>query len=103
VPEVVVPSVFPSRGRPAQGNGFAGSVRRDACFRWTVLTAVISEAEIAAAAALLRPGIYLEPFGRHSLGAVRGDELLIERAVDRFTAMGLEWHAEQSRKLLAPA
>jgi len=23
-------------------------------------------------------------------------------AVDRFTAMGLEWHAEQSRKLLAP-
>jgi hypothetical protein len=23
-------------------------------------------------------------------------------AVDRFAAMGLEWHAEQSRKLLAP-
>ncbi len=51
---------------------------------------------------LLRPGIYLEPFALRSLGAVRDDELLIERAVDRFTAMGLEWHAEQSRKLLAP-
>jgi class 3 adenylate cyclase len=51
---------------------------------------------------LLRPGIYLEPFALRSLGAGRDDELLIERAVDRFTAMGLEWHAEQSRKLLAP-
>jgi class 3 adenylate cyclase len=51
---------------------------------------------------LLRPGIYLEPFALRSLGAVREDELLIERAVERFTAMGLEWHAEQSRKLLAP-
>jgi hypothetical protein len=51
---------------------------------------------------LVRPGIYLEPFALRSLGAVRDDELLIERAVDRFTAMGLEWHAEQSRKLLAP-
>jgi len=28
--------------------------------------------------------------------------VLIEQAVERFAAMGLEWHAEQSRKLLAP-
>jgi len=48
------------------------------------------------------PGIYLEPFALRSLGTVREDELLIERAVDRFRAMGLEWHAEPSRKLLAP-
>jgi hypothetical protein len=51
---------------------------------------------------LSRPGIYLEPFALRALGAVREDELLIERAVDRFTAIGLEWRAEQSRKLLAP-
>ena len=50
---------------------------------------------------LLRPGIYLEPFALRALGAVREDELLIEQAIDRFTALGLEWHAEQSRKLVA--
>jgi class 3 adenylate cyclase len=51
---------------------------------------------------LLQPGTYLEPFALRALGAVRDDHLLIEQAVDRFAAMGLEWHAEQSRKLLAP-
>jgi hypothetical protein len=51
---------------------------------------------------LLRPGIYLEPFALRALGAVREDELLIEQAADRFAAMGLEWHAEQTRKRLAP-
>jgi hypothetical protein len=50
----------------------------------------------------LRPGTYLEPFALRALGAVREDELLIEQAADHFDAMGLEWHAEQSRKLLAP-
>jgi class 3 adenylate cyclase len=51
---------------------------------------------------LLRPGIYLEPFALRALGAVREDEQLIEQAVDRFGAMGLAWHAEQSTKFLAP-
>jgi class 3 adenylate cyclase len=54
------------------------------------------------APSFLRPGIYLQPFALRALGVVRDDELLIEQAVDRFAAMGLEWHAEQSRKLLAP-
>jgi hypothetical protein len=36
-----------------------------------------------------------------ALGAVREDELLIEQAAGRFDAMGLTWHAEQSRKLFA--
>ncbi len=51
---------------------------------------------------LLRAGIYLEPFALRALGAVREDDLLIEQAAERFAAMGLEWHAEQSRRLLAP-
>ena len=51
---------------------------------------------------LLRAGTYLEPFALRALGAGREDELLIEQAIDRFNAMGLTWHAEQSRKLLAP-
>jgi class 3 adenylate cyclase len=50
---------------------------------------------------LLRAGTYLEPFALRALGAVREDEVLVKQAVDRFDAMGLEWHAEQSRKLLA--
>ena len=49
---------------------------------------------------LLRPGIYLEPFALRALGAVRQDELLLEQAADRFAAMGLEWHAEQTPTLL---
>jgi class 3 adenylate cyclase len=50
---------------------------------------------------LLRAGTYLEPFALRALGAVREDELLIEQAIDRFNAMGLIWHAEQSWKLFA--
>jgi hypothetical protein len=49
---------------------------------------------------LLRAGTYLEPFALRALGTVREDEALVEQAVDRFDAMGLKWHAEQSRKLL---
>jgi hypothetical protein len=51
---------------------------------------------------LLQRGIYLEPFALRALGAVRDDELLIEQAADRFDAMGLNWHAEQTRNLVAP-
>lgn len=49
---------------------------------------------------LLQARTYLEPFALRALGLVRGDELLIERAADRFDASGLAWHARQSRKLV---
>jgi hypothetical protein len=49
----------------------------------------------------LRPGTYLEPFALRALGAVRQEEVLLKQAVDRFDAMGLTWHAEQTRELLA--
>jgi class 3 adenylate cyclase len=52
---------------------------------------------------LLQRGIYLEPFALRALGAVREDERLLEQAADRFNAMGLSWHAAQTRKLVAPA
>jgi class 3 adenylate cyclase len=51
---------------------------------------------------LLQPGTYLEPFALRALGAVREDELLIEQAANHFDAMTLDWHAEQTRKHLAP-
>jgi hypothetical protein len=50
----------------------------------------------------LRPRTYLEPFALRALGAVREGELLIAQAADHFDAMGLDWHAAQSTKLLAP-
>jgi len=43
---------------------------------------------------------YLEPFALRALGQVRGDKDLIGRALERFEAMRLGWHAEQTRALL---
>ena len=43
---------------------------------------------------------YLEPFALRALGRVREDERLIQGAVERFEAMGLNWFAEQTRALL---
>jgi hypothetical protein len=48
----------------------------------------------------LQPNTYLEPFALRALGVVREDEELISRAIDRFDAMQLDWHAGQTRALL---
>jgi hypothetical protein len=62
-----------------------------------------SEAE-EAAATLLQPGTYLEPFAMRTLGLARSDRALTEQAVARFEAMGLGWHAAKTRALgRAPA
>jgi class 3 adenylate cyclase/tetratricopeptide (TPR) repeat protein len=53
------------------------------------------------APALVKPGTYLEPFALRALGLAREDDGPIEQAIQRFEAMGLEWHAAQTRKLLA--
>jgi len=52
------------------------------------------------AARLLEPNTYLEPFALRALGVVREDASLIERAVGRFEALGLDWHASRTRALL---
>jgi class 3 adenylate cyclase len=44
---------------------------------------------------------YLQPFALRALGVVREDEAMIEQALSRFEAMRLDWHAAQTRKLLA--
>jgi hypothetical protein len=54
----------------------------------------------AEAKPLLQPGTYLEPFALRALGVVRGDGVLIEHAIARFEAMGLDWHAEQTSSRL---
>jgi len=50
----------------------------------------------------LKPGTYLEPFALRALGVVREDEALVEQALSRFEALGLDWHAAETRKLLQP-
>jgi hypothetical protein len=51
-------------------------------------------------ARFLQPGTYLEPFALRALGAARGDESLIAKAVECFHALKLGWHAEQTRALV---
>src|SRR5207244_1337576 len=55
------------------------------------------------APALLRPGTYLEPFTLRALGFAREDDGMIDQAIKRFEEMGLDWHAIETRKLLARA
>jgi hypothetical protein len=51
----------------------------------------------------LRPGTYLEPFALRALGLVREDEELIRQALQRFEALGLDWYADETRRLVAQA
>jgi len=44
---------------------------------------------------------YLEPFALRALGIVREDETLLTEAVARFEAIQLDWHAAETRRLLA--
>jgi len=52
---------------------------------------------------LLKPGTYLEPFALRALGLVREDEALIEQALARFEAFGLDWYAGETLRLVAQA
>ena len=45
----------------------------------------------------LQPGTYVEPFALRALGVVREDAALVERAAERFDALGLAWHATRTR------
>jgi hypothetical protein len=58
-----------------------------------------SEIEEEAERVLLSP--YLEPFGLRALGVANDDQALLERAVERFTALGLQWHSAQTPLLSA--
>ena len=48
----------------------------------------------------LKPGTYLEPFALRALGFARNDEGLIAQAIQAFEAMGMAWHAAETRDLL---
>ena len=45
----------------------------------------------------------LRPFALRALGTVREDEALLKDAIERFDALGLGWHAAQTRLLVLEA
>ena len=47
-----------------------------------------------------QPGTFAEPFALRALGVARDDRALLGQALARFEAMGLSWHADQTRRLL---
>jgi class 3 adenylate cyclase len=49
---------------------------------------------------LTRSGAYLKPFALRALAAVREDDELLKRAQAGFRALGLGWHAAQTKSLL---
>ena len=48
----------------------------------------------------VQEGTFGEPFALRALGVARGDRTLLRQALERFEAMELSWHAEQTRRLL---
>jgi class 3 adenylate cyclase len=71
--------------------------------RLNALVALERRAEIEEEApAFLKPGMYVEPFALRALGYARGDGQLIQQAIERFDAMGLDWHTAKTRSLMSP-
>jgi len=75
--------------------------RRDSLIsRVNALVALGRHEEIEQEApALLRMRTYPEPFALRALGSARDDAELMSEAIEHFQAMGLEWHAQQTRHL----
>ena len=48
----------------------------------------------------LQQGTFAEPFALRALGIARGDRALLSQALERFEAMDLPWHVEQTSHLL---
>ena len=57
----------------------------------------------AFAAEYSRPSTVFEPFALRAFGRARRDAQLLEEAAALFEGYGLDWHAEQTRKLVAQA
>jgi hypothetical protein len=76
----------------------AASARLDA------LAALRESKQVEAEAPVLGvPGTYLEPFALRALAVVREDEAQLAQAIELFRALGLDWHAEETKKLEAEA
>jgi hypothetical protein len=70
--------------------------------RLDALIALGRDAEIESEAPpLAKPGTYLEPFALRALGVARKDAELVRQAAERYEAIGMAWHAAETRKLLS--
>ena len=80
-----------------------GRIARITLNRPEALNAIDAElpGELEDAVRHAQPGTYLEPFALRTLGLVRGDPTLVAQALQRFEAMGLDWHAAKTRELAA--
>ncbi len=57
------------------------------------------EAVESVAPRFLRAGATMEAFALRALGIARGDDAMVETALERFAAFGLDWHAAQTEWL----
>ncbi len=57
--------------------------------------------EEEAAPLLDQTGTYVEPFALRALGRLRADRDMVAHALEQFEALGLSWHAEQTRRAIA--
>ena len=64
------------------------------------LAALRDRAGVEEAARLVTESPYLQPFALRALGVVREDGASVEEAAARFEALGLAWHAAETRRLL---
>jgi hypothetical protein len=91
----------------AAGAGFSASswfrLSAAGCRLEALVVLEDSDAVEREAPGFIRPGTWLEPFALRALGQVREDDQLILQALERFEAMGLDWHASQTRKVLSGA
>jgi class 3 adenylate cyclase/tetratricopeptide (TPR) repeat protein len=88
--------------REWQPRGFRD--RADLVIRLNALVALARRAEVEQEAPkLMKPGTYMEPFALRALGFAREDPALIEQAIARFEAIGLDWHAAETRRQFAIA
>jgi class 3 adenylate cyclase/tetratricopeptide (TPR) repeat protein len=62
--------------------------------------AVIGSDETIGSEDLPAPNGYLEPFTLRALGIFREDDGLLMQADERFRALGLDWHADQTEALI---
>ena len=68
--------------------------------RLNALVALGRRAEIEEEApALIRPQTYAEPFALRAPGWAHEDAAMVRRAIDRFEALGLDWHAAKTTRL----
>jgi len=85
----------------------AGTVPAEFDWEWepasTFLDALVAlgdrERIEAEAPKWLQQGNFAEPFALRALGIARSDRALIQQALERFEALGLSWHAQQTRHL----